>query len=66
MTGPSLTDQEKAWRLAQVDCGRLSLSGHSPAIQEQAELLFGRYLAGEMTQDEINQAMAKLLGDDNI
>lgn len=63
MTVSRLSEQEKAWRQAQVDYGRRNLSNASPAIQAQAEILFGWYVAGELTQAEIDQAILSLLGE---
>lgn len=56
-----LSATERAWREAQVECGLMNLQGADPIVVQEARAVFKRYVEGELTQGELDDALNRLL-----
>lgn len=57
---PKITDEERGRRRKAIDTARASVRLEGLVLDEGSEALFARYVDGEMTRPELNEAVQKL------
>lgn len=59
---PTLSEAERQQRLKSVNYGRASVRLEGFVLDEASEALFARYVAGDLTREELNAEVLHLAG----